>query len=341
MAVRYGLIGYGAWGSHHASAIRKTPGAELVAIASASRESIDKAKSEQGVDVYTDYTQLLERDDIDVVDIVAPNDLHHAIALRALQAGKHLLLEKPMAITVEQCEDVIAAADERGLTVQIGFQLHFSPLWRRIKENIDEGKIGELKMAHVHLSRFPYRNGADGWRKQAKRVGNWILEEPIHFYDLVRWYFSGRERPVSLYALGNSRDEAVEADRLYENITTNIHFSEGGFAAVNQTLAAYGHNLTGEFVGTKGVLKAFCLGASDRVRDPQFQLQYFDGQSLYDIPVDGTPGELFELEYQLARFTEAVASGGKPEVSGEDGLWAVKLSLAAQESIEHKRIVTL
>jgi myo-inositol 2-dehydrogenase/D-chiro-inositol 1-dehydrogenase len=339
VTVRYGLIGYGAWGSHHAKTIQSTPSARLVAVAASSEASADKAKAELGTDVYTDYTKLLEREDIDVVDIVVPNYLHHEIALRTLKAGKHILLEKPMALTVEECRDLIDEAAGRGLTIQIGFELHFSPLWGRVKALIDEGKIGELKTAHVHLSRFPYRNGSGGWRKDAKRVGNWILEEPVHFYDLVRWYFAGQEQPVSLYALGNSRDAGTEADQLYENIATGISFSKGGYATVNQTLAAYGHYLTGEFIGTKGVLKAKWSGSSDRIRDPRFRLEYYDGEHRHELEVVDKPGELFELEYQIAQFTEVIAKGERPIVSGEDGLWAVKLSLAAQESIVGKKVV--
>jgi myo-inositol 2-dehydrogenase/D-chiro-inositol 1-dehydrogenase len=339
VTVRYGLIGYGAWGSHHARTIQSTPSARLVAVAASSEASANKAKAELGTDVYTNYTKLLERDDIDVVDIAVPNYKHHEIALATLKAGKHILLEKPMALTVEECQDLIDEAAKRGRMIQIGFEQRFSPLWGRVKALIGEGKIGTLKTAHVHLSRFPYRNGSEGWRMDASRVGNWILEEPVHFYDLVRWYFADREHPVTLYALGNSRDAGTEADQLYENIATGIAFSKGGFATVNQTLAAYGHYLTGEFIGTEGVLKAKWRGSSDRIRDPQFQLEYYDGEQRHELEVSEMPGELFELEYQIANFTEIVGKGEKPSVSGEDGLWAVKLSLAAQQSIIGKKVV--
>ena len=341
MSIRYGLIGYGAWGSFHAKAIEATASAELIAIAASSQETAEKARNHHQADVYTDYTQLLMRDDIDVVDIVVPNHLHHEVALRALQAGKHILLEKPMALTVEACEELNREASHRGLTIQIGFELRYSPLWGTVKQMIDEGKLGALKTASIHLSRFPYRNGADGWRKDASRVGNWILEEPVHFYDLVKWYFGGQEEAVSVYALGNSRHAADENSGLFENINTSISFSKGGFATVNQTLAAYGHNLTGEFIGTSGVLQAKWLGASDRIRNPEYQLVYFDGQTHREIEINKMPGELFELEYQLEHFTQRIAEGRQPDVSGEDGLWAVKLSLAAQDSIVSGQIVAL
>ncbi|CAG7615263.1 Gfo/Idh/MocA family protein [Paenibacillus allorhizosphaerae] len=341
MSVRYGLIGYGAWGGFHAKAIEASPSAQLVAIAASSHSTAQRAKNEHQADVYTDYTELLMRDDIDVVDIVVPNHLHHEVALRALQAGKHILLEKPMALTVEACEELNEEALRKGLTIQIGFELHYSPLWGTVKRMIDEGKLGTLKTASIHLSRFPYRSGAAGWRKDANRVGNWILEEPIHFYDLVRWYFGGQEQPVSVYALGNSREAADEANGLFENISTSILFSKGGFATVNQTLAAYGHYLSGEFVGTNGVLKARWSGASDRIRDPEYRLDYFDGQAHHEVEIGRTPGELFELEHQLAQFTQRIADGNQPDVSGEDGQWAVKLSLAAQDSIVRRQIVAL
>src|SRR6478736_2146755 len=110
-ALGFGLIGFGAWGRFHADAIAKTKGAELKAIAArseasrrAAEETFPKAKA------YTDYREMLARDDIDVVDIVVPSYLHHEIASAALRAGKHLLLEKPMALTLEQCDDLIALA---------------------------------------------------------------------------------------------------------------------------------------------------------------------------------------------------------------------------------------
>jgi myo-inositol 2-dehydrogenase/D-chiro-inositol 1-dehydrogenase len=339
MTVRYGLIGYGAWGGFHAKAIETAPDAQLLAIAASSQATADKAKAAHQVDVYTDYTELLNRDDIDVVDIVVPNHLHHQVALRALRAGKHILLEKPMALSVEACQELNDEAEARGLTIQIGLELRYSPLWGTVKKLIDEGKIGELKAAGIQLSRFPYRSGASGWRKDADRVGNWILEEPVHFYDLIRWYFSGQEEPVRVYALGNSREAELEECRLFENICTSISFSKGGYATVNQTLAAYGHYLTGEFIGTKGVLKAYWSGRSDRIRDPEFGLIYFDGESEHEIGLDRMAGELYELETQMAQFTQVIAKGEQPAATGTDGLWAVKLSLAAHHSIIRKEAI--
>src|SRR5262245_66474806 len=101
--LRFGLIGFGAWGRFHAGAIRKTTGAELKAIAARSDASRAAAKDTfPKAQVYADYRELLARSDIDVVDIVVPSYLHHEIASATLASGKHLLLEKPMALSLRE-----------------------------------------------------------------------------------------------------------------------------------------------------------------------------------------------------------------------------------------------
>ena len=109
--LRFGLIGCGLWGSHHAACIAKTKGATLAAIAERSDESRAAAKqAHPDALVVADYAELIARDDIDVIDIVVPSHLHYEIAKKALEAGKHLLLEKPMVLTLPHCDELIALA---------------------------------------------------------------------------------------------------------------------------------------------------------------------------------------------------------------------------------------
>ena len=140
--------------------------------------------------VYADYRELLARADIEVVDIVVPSYLHHEIASAALAAGKHLLLEKPMALSLRECDDLIALARKHNRIFAVGHELRLSSLWGKAKELIASGFIGEPKYALIELSRRPYRLGSENWRYDISRVGSWILEEPIHFFDLARWYLS-------------------------------------------------------------------------------------------------------------------------------------------------------
>ena len=155
--VRFGLIGFGAWGQCHADAITKTQGAELVAIAARSDKTCQSAREiYPQAKVFSNYRQMLERDDIDIVDIVLPTFLHHEAASTALSAGKHLLLEKPMAPTIQQCNELLQLAKEHDRLLAIGHELRLSSLWGKVKQLIDDGFVGDPQYVLVELSRNPF-----------------------------------------------------------------------------------------------------------------------------------------------------------------------------------------
>jgi myo-inositol 2-dehydrogenase/D-chiro-inositol 1-dehydrogenase len=338
--VRFGLVGYGAWGVCHARAVRKV--ATLTAVCAASPETRRRAAEELGPDVAVcaAYEELVGRPDVDVVDVVVPNHLHRTVAVAALAAGKHVLLEKPMAATVEDCEAIARAAREHDRLLAIGHEARLSPQWGKIKELIDSGAIGRPLSVAIHLWRFPYRLGAGGWRHDRGRVGSWTLEEPVHYFDLVRWYLEPLGPPQRVYACANSA-RAAERPDLYDNLATLITFPDGGFATVTQTLAAYEYHLRGEAVGTQGAIRTWWLGETDRTDRPRFAFEYFDGTRTHDVPLAGTPGELFELETEIRHVARCVATGERPLVDATAGRWAVRLSLAAEESARHGRPVSL
>src|SRR5579864_4255773 len=199
--IRCGLIGYGAWGQHHARAIKSVAGAKLVAVAARSQQSVEKARAEQaGAAVYGDYRQMLEKEELDLVSIVLPSHLHFEVTRAVLESGRHVLLEKPMALTLEHCSRLVQMARERKKVLAIGHELRMSSLWGKVKRLIEAGAVGEPLYELIELWRRPYRLGTDGWRYDISRVGSWILEEPIHFFDLARWYFQRAGEPVSVYA---------------------------------------------------------------------------------------------------------------------------------------------
>jgi len=161
--VRFGLIGYGAWGSHHAQAIAKAAGAELCAIAVRSPESQAAARQAfPNALVVADYRELTANRELDVVDVVVPSHLHCEIGCAVLKSGKHLLLEKPMSVNVGECDRLMATAREARRTIAIGHELRMSSLWGGVKQIIDDGGIGKPLYALIELSRKPYRQGAGG-----------------------------------------------------------------------------------------------------------------------------------------------------------------------------------
>lgn len=151
----FGLVGFGAWGNCHAHAIRETPGCELRAVCAQTADSRARAAQETRAWVTDDYRELAARADLDAVDIVVPNFLHEQIAVSALGAGKHVLLEKPMATSLGACDRIAEAARLSGRCLLIGHEMRFSPLYRRMREILDSGELGESRYLLIDLWRRP------------------------------------------------------------------------------------------------------------------------------------------------------------------------------------------
>jgi myo-inositol 2-dehydrogenase / D-chiro-inositol 1-dehydrogenase len=336
--VRFGLIGCGAWGSQHARAIAKTPGAELAAIAEPSEANRATAQAAHPQAVfYGDYREMLAREKLEAVDIVVPPHLHYEAAKAALEAGCHVLLEKPMCLELAQCEQLSALAKEKSLHLAVGHEFRLSSLWGRMKELVEEGAIGDPRYCLIELWRNPYRQGTGGWRYNIKQVGNWILEEPIHFFDLARWYFAKAGEPVSVFANASHKND--EHPELQDNFSAVLQFPNGGYAVISQTLAGYEHHQVVKLTGTKGALWASWSGAMDRTFHPTFSLKYFDGEKAQEIPITKITGEVYELEDELANLAAAVRGETLRCATGEDGRWAVAMCLKAQESVQSGSVV--
>jgi len=338
--VKFGLIGFGAWGKHHAAAIENTPGAELAAIAAHSEASCAAAREAfPHAAVFADYRDMFRQADVEIVDVVTPTYLHHEIASAVLHAKKHLLLEKPMAPSLSQCDDLISLAQRNQRFLAIGHEFRLSSLWGKVKELIDDGFIGQPQYALIELSRNPYRQGSNGWRYDIDRVGNWILEEPIHFFDLARWYLSSSGNPETVYAVANSRQP--DHPELQDNFSAILHFPGGAYAVISQTLCAFEHHQTVKVTGSKGALWASWSGALDRTRHPTFSLRAFDGAEVRTVAIEKITGEVFELEDQIAMLVSAIRTSWPISCTAEDGRWSVAMCLAAQQAVELGKAVVI
>jgi myo-inositol 2-dehydrogenase/D-chiro-inositol 1-dehydrogenase len=218
--------------------------------------------------------------------------------------------------------------------------MRLSALWGKVKERIDAGAIGQPLYLLIELWRRPYRLGADGWRYDLRRVGSWVLEEPIHFFDLARWYLASAGEPVSVYARANAREAGRPG--LHDNFSALVHFPGGAYAVVSQTLAAYEHHQVVKLTGTSGALWARWSGAMDRTFQPTFSLQHFDGkEKVTDLPLDQPSGEVFELAEEMAMMVRAIRDGQPVAATGEDGRRSVALCLAAERSAATGKVVTM
>jgi myo-inositol 2-dehydrogenase/D-chiro-inositol 1-dehydrogenase len=247
-----------------------------------------------------------------------------------------------MALSLEHCDALNELASRNQRLLAIGHEFRLSSLWGKVKQMIDAGDIGQPQYALIELWRRPYRLGADGWRYDINRVGNWILEEPIHFFDLARWYFQGVGEPTSVFAQASAR--RTDHPELQDNFTAMLRFPGGGYATIAQTLSAWEHHQVAKITGREGALWASWSGAMDRTFHPTFWLKHqrgVAGEAPTDVPITKMTGEVYELTEQVGHVIAAVADGRPLLTTGHDGRWSVAMCLKAQESVDRGREVSL
>ena len=343
-AMRFGLVGYGAFGRLHAQCIGRVASARLAAICARSDDAAARARADfPDLAVYRDYRELVADAAVGVVDVVTPNHTHAEIGEAALAAGKDLLLEKPMANTVEGCDRLIAAARRHDRLINVGHELRLSSQWGTIKRLIDEGAIGRPAYANLSLFRHPYRPGAGGWRHDPGRVGSWILEEPVHFYDLIMWYFEAWGDPLAVRAIGTSSGRAAVSGQagMDDNFSSVLTFPGGRYATITQSLAGFEHQTLLEITGDDGALRSWWSGGDARALAPTFELKLMaKGAREPERLRLASSGEVFELEEEI-RQTVAAFRERRTLVSGEDARKRIAVCLAAERSVREAREIEL
>lgn len=339
MKLRFGLIGYGLWGRHHARAILNAPGATLMSIACISAETEAAAKADfPDILVFRGYRSLLDHSEVDAVDIVVPNHLHAEIGVAALEAGKDVLLEKPMALSLEDCDRLIEAAGRKDRVLSIGHEFRLSTQWGRLKTIIDAGDIGEPLYALVSLFRHPYRLGSGGWRYSQEKVGSWTLEEPVHFFDSLMWYFEKWGDPKSVLAVGSSKGRKRG---MSDNFSAMVKWPGQLYGLITQSLGGFEHHQVMEVVGREGSIRTWWSGTMDRTREPSFELKVQRaGEERCETIQVPPSGELFELEEELKRVVSAFRER-KPMVSGEEARKRVLICIEAERSLAEGKEIEL
>lgn len=344
--MRFGLVGFGAWGRQHAHAIAGLPDIELAAIACTSASSAQAAAAAYpDARVSRDWRELVNDPAIDTVDIAAPNYLHAEVASAALLAGKDVLLEKPMATSVEGCDALIAAERESGRLLSIGHELRQSAQWGRIKSLLDADAIGPPLYLNINLFRNFYRSGAESWRYDRARVGSWLLEEAVHYFDLALWYFARYGDPVSIRAYGNQR--AGRQEGMYDNVSVVLRFAGGAYATFNQSVAGFEHHLVTEIAGADGAIRTYWSGTMDRDHRAAYELRvqakgfpFERGVRECDTIAIEKSGEVYELTEQI-RLTAAGFRQRRALVPAVEARKRVMVCIEAERSLVEDREITL
>lgn len=332
MTVRFGLIGYGGIGRLHATAVRESADAELSVVCTGSASSAQQAAEELGIPAVNDYQAVIQNPDVDAVIIATPSNTHATMARQALAAEKDVLLEKPMGLMLSECDAIRADARSRGRVLFVNHELRYSPLWRRMADAVAAGLIGEPLSVAISLWRAPYRQGSNGWRYDRDRVGNWILEEPIHFFDILRWLL--QRDPERVTCAGASASERGPA--MVSSFASIFDFGADRFGTFHQTLTGDGHHIECDIAGRDGALRARWSAADGRSESPHVSLNHWDGVVARSIDVPVTPGESYEITVQLHDLIDAIRTRREPPMSSYNGAWAVAMCDAATASLNER-----
>ena len=336
--IRVGLIGCGNIGmGAHLPAYAHIPGAELVAVCDIIEERVQAAVECSGATAYVNYRRLLEREDIDMVDICLPSDLHAEATIATTETGKHVLCEKPMAHRLEAADAMIKAVKRAGVKLMIGQVRRFDYRYTNIKERLDAGKVGQpvfIRRAERQFLPFP----PDAWQWDPKRGGGVILDIGVHATDLFRWLFG--QEAVEVYAVAKSVREAARAAGSYDHAFITCKFDRGGVGFA-ETSWAYPQGFGGtlyaqlDVVGTEGKIQY-----ADKDTNPMLTYTTEKGHALprYFRFMSTTE---YAFEEEIRHFVRCILDDREPAVSPQDARAALEMALAAQRSAEEGSPVRL
>lgn len=229
---RIAVIGGGKFGEMHLRAftqMQRDGQAELVALCDIDEEVLARRRKEYGVKGYSDYKAMLEREDIDGVTVVTPDFLHREFVVACAEAGKHVLVEKPLDVTVEGCDAMIAAAAGAGTLLQVDFHKRFDPYHRQMASKVAEGMIGEVLYGYAWMEdriEVP-RDWFPGWAPRSSSF--WFLG--VHMVDLIRFCIAARG--TAAFATGAKRKLAALGVDSYDCVNAKIVFDSGATFAVD------------------------------------------------------------------------------------------------------------
>jgi predicted dehydrogenase len=328
--LRFAIAGVGVAERYHAQAIAATPGAQLVAVCRGGREKAYEAAAAFGVPCETAYGRLLERSDVDAVCVCSPSDQHAAQAVSAARAGKHVLVEKPMALSLVDADAMIAAAQASGVRLAVAFQRRTEPSYAALREAVAASVLGRpvLGSASIPYYRTPAYYASAGWRGTwAHDGGGALMNQGIHLVDLLLW-FMGDVAEVQATARTITHDVEVE-----DCLAASLRFESGALGSLLATTAAvpgFPHRI--EVYGDRGGVQIegdTVVRWEGDARRPDLEAQAPAAAGAGASPTGLAPTGHIRL---LHDFVAAVGEGRPPLVTGEEGRRSLALVLAVYEA---------
>jgi predicted dehydrogenase len=336
-AIKICMLGAGRVGRLHSGTLRRyVAGAELAALVDPVPEVLQAAAAEFGVDAqFSTLAEALDKRSFDAVVITTPTFTHRDLAVQAAQAGKHVFLEKPMALNLFECDEILAAARAAGVLFQMGFMRRFDPDFTTAAQRIQAGEIGRPMMIKslTHGPGLP-----PPWARDLKTSNGMLAEVNSHDWDCTRWLMGADyQRVYTEVANFKGPANQIDTPHFYDNVLVNIRFEGGGLGSISGICPCrYGYDARVEITGELGILQIGTL-------EGQAVVMCTDRDTGLVQPIFRTWPERFAWAYinEIQHFVESIQAGRAPAVGGEEGRWAVAGVLAATRSMLEERPVTL
>ena len=335
--IRVCLVGAGRVAKVHAnSLVNHVPDGKLAAIVDPDLDTLNATSDQFSVEKrFTSLEDALGGADFEAVVITTPTFTHTDLAVTAAQSKKHILLEKPMALNLEECDVIINVTEDNGVFLQLGFMRRFDPEFVAAYKRIASGEIGTPMMVKslTHGPGLP-----PPWARDLKTSNGNLAEVNSHDWDCVRWLmYSNYERVHVEVANFKGKERGVEVENYYDNSLVNIKFESGGLGSISCVCPCdYGYDARVEIIGTKGIMQIGELKG-------QAIVVCTDRDQGLITPIYRTWPQRFEWGYirEMEHFIDCIQKDSQPNVGGDEGRWAVAGVLAGTKSFLEERPVYL
>ena len=335
---RVALVGCGRISGNHIESIAKIDGLRLTAIADVDVERARAVGAAHDVPWYATYAEMLKDADCDIVTICTPSGLHSAQGVAAARAGKHVITEKPMSITLEQADVLVQACDHAGVRLFVVKQNRLNPSVQLLKRAVDKGRFGRIYLANttVRWNRPQEYYDSAPWRGTWEFDGGAFMNQASHYVDLIQWLVGPVESVIAKTATQARRIEAEDSG------VAVLKFRSGALGVIEVNVLTYPRNWEGSIsiVGERGTAK---IGgtAVNRVEHWQFA-EYDDDDKLVETVATNPPSVYGHGHEGYYRNVLAVLRGeAQPETDGRAGRKSLELILGIYESAKTGRDVPL
>lgn len=348
--IRYGIIGTGMMGVEHIENLAAVDGVVVTAISDPNGSSREAGVAAAGdeAESFEHHSELIESGRCDAVVVASPNFTHAGILDDLFDTDLHVLVEKPMCITTEECKVVVERVKNRAALFWVGLEYRYMPPAARLVAEAHAGTVGDIRMVAIREHRFPFLVKVDDWNRHSRNTGGTLVEKCCHFFDLMNLIV--QDRPVQVMASGgqdvNHLDEVYngETSDILDNAFVIVDYPDGVRGLLDLSMFAEATHNQEEIsvVGTAGKVEALIPENVVRIgRRGQHVIGDVEHHPVSDdrIRIEGYHHGSSYLEH--VDFAAAIRTGGRAAVTAEDGLWSVAIGEAAHLSIEQNRPIRL